>query len=386
MAVHLTQGVAVYSKSYNYPGRSQREIWRREQINGVWTWTKSTQYFNPAGVKENFVFTVSNGLVQGNKKTPNPVSFTKVLTENGEGYLLNTGGTSTSNYQIDTGTQVAAPSLSGVPSKDFDYTSAYNRALDSLTTRTRGDLDLSIDLLEGRQTMAMLRQFKKLSQFIRGFSPRNWANKWLEYQYGWRPLVSSMYGIAETFNLPPRIGMASYQSSGSESYEKTYKFLRGSPGLYDTWTRNVSKRVRIRCDLTFSNDTLQRMAQFSSLNPASIAWELMPYSFVVDWVYDVGGYLRNLETAFLNDLAFKSGYVTYTALITDVGVRSGRENLGGQSYAVSEGKSRVVEKRKNRVLLGGYPRPMTPRIEVNLGSTRLLNGAALLSQFLGKGK
>lgn len=123
------------------------------------------------------------------------------------------------------------------------------------------------------------------------------------------------------------------------------------------------------------------MSNFSSLNPVSIAWELMPWSFVIDWFYDVGGYIRNLETAMLHNSRFIHGYVTYGEK-TDVKLKQhGTVSVSGSKriYAYTGGAVRTM---KDRAVLTSYPFPRIPVVSVDLGSGRLANAAALLTTFL----
>lgn len=116
--------------------------------------------------------------------------------------------------------------------------------------------------------------------------------------------------------------------------------------------------------------------RLTSLNPISIGYELIPYSFVLDWVWNIGGYLRDLETAFLYDKYFRTGYQTLTW-----------KHKGGYAIAPGgttpsnvalAGSGRIDCRWKSRSVLTDYPAPSIPPVRVDLGSGRLLNLAALL--------
>jgi hypothetical protein len=126
------------------------------------------------------------------------------------------------------------------------------------------------------------------------------------------------------------------------------------------------------------------VSRWGSLNPLSIAWELTTLSFVVDWLYDVGGYLRSLETAMLYNSNFHSGY--YTQLWAHQGSWNGkaytRVYSSGTYYAEMQGVSSWKYTRFSRNVLGSYPLPRAPAFKIDLGSERLLSAAALLAQHL----
>jgi len=123
------------------------------------------------------------------------------------------------------------------------------------------------------------------------------ANGWLEYQYGWKPLISDLYGLVQawhkgfvtsgtTFSIRAKVTdskpyviaqQATYQTDGP-----TY-FYRGS-GV-STATAKAGGKLRV------TNSYLATLGSLGLLNPLSLAWELLPYSFVVDWFIPVGNYL-----------------------------------------------------------------------------------------------
>jgi hypothetical protein len=121
------------------------------------------------------------------------------------------------------------------------------------------------------------------------------------------------------------------------------------------------------------------LSRWSSLNPVSFAWEVIPYSFVVDWFYDVSSYLRNLETCLLYNSRFISGYKSELFVHRSKGVASYKGNQGGEVHeiaAVSYGRTVQFQ----RSVLSSYPRPHAPTFKVQLGWERLLSAAALTTQ------
>jgi hypothetical protein len=54
----------------------------------------------------------------------------------------------------------------------------------------------------------------------------------------------------------------------------------------------------IRIDAIPSKDHIVSLASLGVTNPLEIAWELVPFSFVVDWALPVGQYLSSLDAMF----------------------------------------------------------------------------------------
>lgn len=129
------------------------------------------------------------------------------------------------------------------------------------------------------------------------------------------------------------------------------------------------------------------LARWTSLNPASIAWELTPYSFVVDWFLDIGGTLRNFETAVLSQGSFHHGYIDYLMYYDSdqefVYLGSHGGAVDGDDIIVS---GNLYESDFVREVLTSYPYPRLPSFNAKLGWQRLLSAAALLTTALPKSR
>lgn len=268
----------------------------------------------------------------------------------------------------------------------------YNEALSQLNDSVRGSLDLSVDVAEAGQTIRMLSQYRPtLQNLFRGVSrfvsyarsvkgaSREIGSKWLEYQYGWRPLIQDVFETASLLMDPENPLPIHLKARSHDTIPESQVFN------YVGYNSLVSGQVSFRCEIGMvvspPSSRLQGLAKFTSLNPASIAWELLPFSFVADWFFNVGGYLRNLETALTFDSVFRYGYVTYTSSrecsVSALGSNS------GPGFGFS-GRGSIIERTKGRSILSSYPMPRAPVFHADLGSGRLLNAAALLTQFLGR--
>jgi hypothetical protein len=119
------------------------------------------------------------------------------------------------------------------------------------------------------------------------------------------------------------------------------------------------------------------------LNPAAIFWELVPYSFVVDWFIDIGGYLRNLQTAYAAGVVVHTGYKVQTTKRRAAGFVFGGTRQGNYfnfANAVASGDQILYE----RFVQASLPVPYLPTLDVQLGWRRLLSGAALISNLCKK--
>jgi hypothetical protein len=111
-------------------------------------------------------------------------------------------------------------------------------------------------------------------------------------------------------------------------------------------------------------------------NPAALAWELVPYSFVVDWMIPVGDYLSSLDA--VNGLTFRRGTLSRS---TKSDANTSWQNGAINDQARITGCNRFFTyERKDRTLLIEFPRPVIPAFNPRLGIERALSGISLLTQ------
>lgn len=130
------------------------------------------------------------------------------------------------------------------------------------------------------------------------------AKNWLELQYGWLPLLEDAKGAAELLahhlNVPLQ---KTYRCSVKRAVVTTQSTNLGTP----TWPIVVGKRIRkSRRSLVARIREKQSIPQLLGLlDPAQVAWELLPFSFVADWFIPIGswiearGYAQGIEGVFI---------------------------------------------------------------------------------------
>jgi hypothetical protein len=266
------------------------------------------------------------------------------------------------------------------------YPTAYNEALQELYSRVRGELDLSVDAFQARQTAQMFTASSKLELLAGRYGRlRRVGSAWLEWVYGWKPLASTIYGIADEsirFILNDTKSFKVRRSVKDRTNESSLLLAVIPPGR-ETMDVDYEVKVEVKVRFRQPNDKSD-FRRFSSLNPASIAWELLPYSFVLDWVYDVGGFLRAAESCLLYSKDFMDGYVSTTTAAkgkvstTINGVSVYNSSIHNEAYYTSERNSVSF----SRTPLTAPPFPRLPSLRPDLGASRLLSAAALLSQKL----
>lgn len=333
---------------------------------------------------------------KGNRKTPNRHTYSRYVNT----YLSGISWTRTQSGQTYQRSQGTGPHGS-CPSRALPtdlYSAAYNRALGKITDELRGSVDLSVDIAQAGQTAGLLKSAQQALDYVRtvksGRLLRDFAdwrkgsrtigNKWLEFQYGIKPLISSAYGcLDQVMNDSSKRMKFVHRATERQEYSERETFDGGRGLRISKGVRSCRVEISLHC--AFRSSVAQTLQNYTSLNPASVVWELIPYSFVVDWFYDVGSYVRNLETAMLNASVFEHGYRTVGYLIEGtVSENEGwSDGLGNEIFRVVNGSFRRTS--FDRALLSSWPMPVAPSFSAKLGSGRLLNAAALMAQHL-KGK
>ncbi|DAD51234.1 maturation protein [ssRNA phage SRR7976356_6] len=273
------------------------------------------------------------------------------------------------------------------------YDLAYNAALDKAFEALRGNLDVSIDLLDWRKSAQLastiahqVRHFMSYAKSIRHLPIREASKKWLEYNYGVAPTLQTIYdAYNEIYNHPEPPLVISAKARDVTEYSKNNiqcipAGLTGSWGYFQHKGK-ISTRCLIQLRYAGQNlSALESLSRWTSLNPLSILYERTGYSFVLDWFLNVGGYIRNFETALVSSPRFVDGFHTMTVL--DESVASNLVATYPGVSVVSSTTGLHVVKQLHRQLLHFSPMPRTPRFKVKLGAHRLANAAALLGNFV----
>lgn len=378
--------------TYNQPGRQKAD----EYYNGV---MRSTSSIVVPGA---YVRTgTSAGIVKGNKITPNAWSWNYESYETSHGtYDMYDGmcrtaysGTISTNYGFST----RVGNVPGcIPS------SPYNKALQKLYDSLRQDVDLSIDVYQGGQALRMLKDFGRLvshpvktlanamGSLVSSGKIRKGSDlisrKWLEWQYGIRPsidTVSTLLGDLKKAALDGN-GFLVARARASNALDFVHSGKHGPSNSLLPYTVEVhaNRRCEIGIRYGIANAQLNALSQFTALSPVSFLYENIPYSFVVDWVYDIGGYLRSMETACMTGLELKSGYVSDLVHVENVGKSKAGITDNYRCTHIVNLKSKSKYASFSRTVLGGMPLPMAPTFDPKLGTQRLLSAASLLRGLL----
>jgi hypothetical protein len=209
----------------------------------------------------------------------------------------------------------------------------------------------------------------------------NAPQRWLELQYGWKPLLSDVYGACDA--LSKRSGSDwSVTAKGRAKSTKTVSKDYSSFFDYGRGTAVVENSAFCRIDAIPRNEALISLASLGIFNPLLIGWELVPFSFVVDWFIPVGSYLEGIDALL--------GYDSFSysnSLLTKVsweGKGLGRKDTGSGFYldnSYFESKKIV---RLDREASASVPFPRFPGFKDPRSLEHMANGLSLLATAFGR--
>lgn len=132
------------------------------------------------------------------------------------------------------------------------------------------------------------------------------ADRWLELQYGWMPLLSDVYGahqdvVRQAALVDPTISVKSTIKDDIHEYGASSDTV----GHTVRWSGKTKRMCKVVLHYDVLSKTKALLSRGGVSNPALIAWELVGFSFVVDWAAPIGEWLATMDSDF--GLKFKSG-------------------------------------------------------------------------------
>jgi hypothetical protein len=151
-----------------------------------------------------------------------------------------------------------------------------------------------------RRNPAVLRDIAKGANKIVKDLP-TW---WIEVVFGWQPLLSDIFGSINELESR-HSDNTGYSVTAVGKAKRLAKYM-GDVDLYGdshdphyaqycTVDAEMLHGVKCRIDAAPSNDALIKASQLGLVNPLSLAWELTPWSFALDWALPLGQYFDSLD-------------------------------------------------------------------------------------------
>jgi len=165
---------------------------------------------------------------------------------------------------------------------------------------------------------------KYSSEYQRRWRAKSFASRYLEFHFGWEPLYKDIFDTVEIFTKPVKVGHVAGSATRRHSLQR---ILWPSADVTQENTHTGIIRVKVGALVSVENPNLVLAQRLGLLNPASIAWDAVPWSFVVDWWGNVGNVIASLTD--LSGFGLKEAYTS--TKIVDV-CRSYSVSRAGPSF------------------------------------------------------
>lgn len=237
-------------------------------------------------------------------------------------------------------------------------TKCYDRFWGSLHKRA----ELALTLFEGKQALMMVSKRAlqiaraaqalrrgRLGDFVRELGvrrhPRTAAamakvrrnatsasNTWLEFTFGWVPLVEDIGNAVGV--LQQDFGFFRHKATVKALFQHSQEWDGGSSHAFV----GISSYM-IGATVKVINPNRFLANQLGFVNPAKLAWDVLPFSFVIDWFLPVGKFLGSLTSKV--GLELKNEYRGPSVKINGVSAHIAHDSGFGYSSS-SYGGERVV--------------------------------------------
>jgi hypothetical protein len=315
------------------------------------------------------------------------ISISSIGVEKWKGRFWDNYPTTTPKHTIAVGPSSAATALGG-PDASFSSNDQL-RLLNKLADKVKGhNFNLAVNVAQGNQVVSMVTSnLVKLAKSMRalkhgdfataarqlGARPRtsqlkttDVSGRWLELQYGWLPMLGDTYEAAKAYEAITSGPRSKMYVASIAAVAKEQKVLTGP--LSYSYKNKVKRRI-----IFDQYEAMSAKRQLGLEDPYSVIWEIIPYSFVVDWFVPIGSYLDAM-----NAIPALNGRFLTTTTTTREGMFI--EDAGIEQYSLSTIPSRdaklITVLRQPSTAIN----PPLPSFSQGLSGKRIWNAIALAHQ------
>lgn len=200
---------------------------------------------------------------------------------------------------------------------------------------------------------------------------------WLQLQYGWKPLLQDCYGAAELLQ-------ARHEMLGFETLSCWNTLNRDEGRRYSLSPFTVRRtgrsfyKVKYLVRYSADNSVVHSLSSMGFTNPALIAWELLPFSFVVDWFLPIGNWISSLDATV--GLKFHSGVKIVVDSHSVCEKTYANAVYQGTQRFTADMSASVKRFSVTRTVLKSFPSPKIPSFKNPVSLTHFANAMSLLTQ------
>jgi hypothetical protein len=215
-----------------------------------------------------------------------------------------------------------------------------------------------------KKTQAVVKRYKISGDF---------ASAYLEMVFGWLPLIKDIGDAVEVLQSTPNVGHC--RGRGNQMASIREQFSGG--GYFEVNQGSVDIKVQVSADVSISNPNLALANQLGFVNPAQVAWDVIPLSFLVNWFLPISKFLGGFSAFW--------GFSIEKPVITHL--RSGSSSYSSYYLGVLQWRREISGHSVFRFPQASLPVPsFSSRMKMPSGELlgKALSSIALLTQSLSK--
>jgi hypothetical protein len=123
------------------------------------------------------------------------------------------------------------------------------------------------------------------------------ANRWLQYQWGVKPLVNDLYDVTNVFMSKVKLGEHRYAEAKAGTFESFHEKFK-SLVVANQWVErgcNWETGMRAKARYRIALPEIKSLQELGLLNLPQVLWEVTPYSFVFDSLINIGEVLESMD-------------------------------------------------------------------------------------------
>lgn len=174
------------------------------------------------------------------------------------------------------------------------------------------------------------------------------SGKHLELQFGWLPMLNDVAAVYNDIVTKSKGIKLTGRGSSSTTMDEIVSLTRVGGTLWGVEIhRKITEEAFTRLDYSLSDANINKLASRGLLNPLEVAWELIPFSFVVDYFVSIGSAIETLASS--AGLGFKAGSTSVRVTVEETHLYSAWVLANNANWTYSGTGSAQGSKRRKDI-------------------------------------